>query len=660
MRGLMNKGVLVVTVALAAAPVAAQDDDFGFEIMEAQVEDADKARFDDAKSMMANEQYSEAVAVFDEIRLNGKLEKYHEEAQYEAAKALYRMGLYHSSLTRFNEILEVGPDHGYFNGTKEWLFFIARKMADRERVLKMLAAYTKAEQLPSEYANEFNYQLARFHFLGAIEQGAKGVDVEQSEVEEEEGSGGGGFDFSGVEGSTSEGDESVDDAFGTDAPEGGSMEESESEDEGGGFDFSEGELGGGDDDGFSFDLGEAAVEEDDKPKKGKKGKKVKVKNEKKSHKNENPENAEAALRLALGHLERVRDDFDQYPKALYLKGLTHFALGEFEPSVDAFRQVVRMTDPKKEGGVNNPKLREMAFFSLARIHYQFEQFRYAIFYYERIDRDSEQWLDSLFESSWAYFRLGEYERALGNLVTIQSPFFKDEYYPEGHILKAITFYENCRYPEARSFLTTFEGQYNGVIDELKRLLEGSTGEGALYDELSELDRRIESGEDDAQGSSEMTARLLRIAFKDKRLQALRDAILEVEAEKARLGATPPPFGGTDNHIALMTKLDERRKALAVGASALLKEKLDGELAFLQDLSAKLVRIQFEITKQEKEALAASLKGQSFVKENVDYDFTTATDDERVYWPFLGEYWRDELGTYVYTLKYGCRPPEEEG
>lgn len=644
--------------SLAAAMLVTQgahaQDDFSFEILDAEVSDADKQRYDDARRMLAEERYSEAIGIFEDIRANAKLKKYHHDAEYDAAKALYRMGVFHSALQRFGAILEEGPEHAHYRDAREWLFFIARRMQDKPRVLNMLAQYTKAEELPSEYSDEFNYQLARFHFLSALELGAKGVDVEQSDVEEEK-DGSGGFDFGDIEDESS-----ASDAFDGSAPgEGGTMQESESTDEvekGSGFDF-----GGGDDDGFSFDLGDANIDEAAE-KKGKKKskKKPKVKNEVKSHKSENPGNAEDALRRALSHLDRVSKDFDQYAKALYLKGLTHFSLGEFEPSVQAFREVVRMTDPKREGSVNNPKLREMAFFSLARIHYQFEQFRYAIFYYERIDRDSEAWLDSLFESSWAYFRLGEYERALGNLVTIQSPFFESEYYPESYILKAITFYENCRFPEARSFLSQFEGQYNGVVDELKRLTQSSGGEAALYDELTALDRRVKEGSDDAQRSGALTARLLRLAFKDKRLAAYRDAIVEVEAEKARLASVSAPFGGSEAHSALMQDLDGRRAELAKAAGGLLSKKLEQELAFLQDLNSKLVRIQFEITKQEKEALAASLQKESLTVPVTNYGFSTATDDERAYWPFLGEYWRDELGTYMYTLTHGCRPPADDG
>ena len=121
----------------------------------------------------------------------------------------------------------------------------------------------------------------------------------------------------------------------------------------------------------------------------------------KSHKNENPQSAEASLEAALAAVKRVDKNFALFSQATYLRGLVHFARGEFEPAVKAFRDVVRMTNPRaaKDGdeATENAKLREMAFFSLARIHYQFEQFRYAIFYYDRISRDSEAWLESVFE-----------------------------------------------------------------------------------------------------------------------------------------------------------------------------------------------------------------------------------------------------------------------
>ena len=35
-------------------------------------------------------------------------------------------------------------------------------------------------------------------------------------------------------------------------------------------------------------------------------------------------------------------------------------------------------------------------------------------------------------------------------------------------------------------------------------------------------------------------------------------------------------------------------------------------------------------------------------------YSTATSDEHLYWPYEGEFWRDELGTYTYTFTKGCK------
>jgi hypothetical protein len=110
-------------------------------------------------------------------------------------------------------------------------------------------------------------------------------------------------------------------------------------------------------------------------------------------------------------------------------------------SVEAMKEVIRLTRPgggktAEQVGVDQA-LRELAFMQLARTHYGMQQNRYAIFYFGKIERGTNQWLEALFESSWANYRVGQYEQALGNLITLSSPFFRDEYFPEALILKAV-------------------------------------------------------------------------------------------------------------------------------------------------------------------------------------------------------------------------------
>ncbi len=680
----VSAGLLLAPLGAPAAR-AAEGDDFSFDIVEDQVTDTDKQRVEDAKDLVAQERFADALSAYEAILGEPKLKKYHEAARYDVCKAYYKMGAYHASLACFQGILEEGPKHSMYAQSREWLFFTARKIKDELAALEPIARYVKSAEIPAEYQNELSFSLGRYYFLVALELGAKGVATEEKALGEEKEETSAPLDF---------------EAGDADKKEEPKKEEKPKEEEGG-FDFSSEDGGGGDvergplrlasaqDDGFDF--GDVKVKEDKKKPKVKpkvKGKKDDDKVEeaaaappppppKPTHTFEGPKSPDEALKLALENLGRVKADYERYAQAVYIRGLVHFTRGEFDPSVKMFREVVRLTNPRG-GTVKNDRLRELAFFSLARIHYQFEQFRYAIFYYDRVSRDSEAWLEALFESSWAHFRLGEYQKALGNLVTLQSPFFQDEYYPEAAILKAITFYENCRYPEARAFLGEFEQSYGGVLVELKRLIGEGTGEAggeaatggakggkieprsaeSLFDELTQLEAKVADGQDDKSGSYAMTARLLRLALSDKRVRGYRESIEEVDAEQALLDGLDAPYKGGKLYAEAMQAIDTRRAVLVRLAGTLLRDKLTGEKAFLEDLTGKLLRIRFEITKGEKESDEASLQGASQTVILGEYDDTAATDDERLYWPFQGEYWRDELGTYQYTLTRGCRPATE--
>jgi len=335
-----------------------------------------------------------------------------------------------------------------------------------------------------------------------------------------------------------------------------------------------------------------------------------------------------------------------YPKAKYLEGLALYATGKPALAVESFKDVVRATNPRREDTIFDPKLRELAFMQLARIHYEHRQNRYANFYYSRIVRGSDQWLASLFESAWAYFRLGEDEKALGNLLTLRSPFFKDEYYPEAMLLEAVIYYENCRYPEARRAVESFLERYGPLHRALTKLLERELpSPQAYWDALAGL----EEGEE-----NELLARIVRMALSDQELRHLSDSIAELEAEVKSISQRREifRFSGLARH--LIAELEEQRRALAVKAGHHTKRKLEREARELGQLNYRALAIKAEISSREKEALQASLEKGESVTVVRPYRYSTAVDDEHVYWPYEGEFWRDELGSYEYTLTRGCK------
>jgi tetratricopeptide (TPR) repeat protein len=182
-----------------------------------------------------------------------------------------------------------------------------------------------------------------------------------------------------------------------------------------------------------------------------------------------------------------------FARAKYLEGLSYFREDNFNSALEAMKDVVRLTRPgSSKTGTQarlDQELRELAFMQLARTHYGHLQNRYAIAYYSKVERGGPQWLEALFESSWASYRIGKYEPALGNLITLSSPFFRDEYFPEAYILKAVIYYENCRYRESNLILHDFSATYLPVHDELETLLKKDMEASEYYNVLAEVQKK---------------------------------------------------------------------------------------------------------------------------------------------------------------------------
>ncbi len=344
-----------------------------------------------------------------------------------------------------------------------------------------------------------------------------------------------------------------------------------------------------------------------------------------------------------------------YARTRFLEGVIYDREGNQTAALEALKDVVRLTrptgDPNSPEARSNEMVRELAFMDLARIHYAARQNRYAIYYYGKIERGRPEWLEALFESAWANYRIGQYQQALGNLVTLSSPFFVDEYFPEALLLKAVVYYENCRYRESSAILQEFERRYKPVYDELNTLVQKDMEASQYYQVLAEVQSKVRSGP--AQGKDAILERVLKLALTDRELKNTNDAILEVEKETDLIAGRGAAFRTSDLARHLQERLNKERQQLVTRAGVMARGKLELELANLRTLLGNGERIKFETTGKEKEFLEEQLQAggrKAIVKQ---YRYSVAVADDQLYWPFQGEYWRDELGTYEYTLTKGC-------
>jgi tetratricopeptide (TPR) repeat protein len=514
-----------------------------FDAVDVSGKSGDRQKLDVATNQFKNEQYAEAAITSSELMNDPKYAGIATESQYLLAKALYRMGMYHSSLGQFSQILSRGPQTKFFKSSLEWLFFISRKTVNEQVVLDEIAKYSNFE-FPERFRNEFHYLLARYYFV-------RGKALDEAEQ-----------------------------------------------------------------------TGEAT------------------------------KSFEEVKRLVL--MIPKGDPF--YPKGKYLEGLSFFRDNKPENALESMKEVIRVTrippGPVTAETKATQALRELAFMQLGRTHYGARQNRYAIFYFNKVERGNTQWLEALFEGSWANYRIGLYEQSLGNLITLSSPFFRDEYFPEALILKAVIYYENCRYRESLSIIEDFERIYGPVQEELSALVDKNMDATGYFDVLAGIQKKNKDGVE-RKGTDEILERILNLALTDKDLKKTTDSITELENEIDSFGTKPDAFKFSNLAKTLIDGLKEQRTALIAKAGLMAKSKLVFELDALKTLRANGLRIKFETNAKEKDFLEQQLQsnGRTEVVKKVPY--SVKVSDDQLYWPYVGEYWRDELGTYQYTLTKSC-------
>jgi len=294
-------------------------------------------------------------------------------------------------------------------------------------------------------------------------------------------------------------------------------------------------------------------------------------------------------------------------------------------------------------------VKELSDLNIARVRYEAKDFPEALAYYSQIPRDSDNWLESLFESSWAYFMMAKHNNVLGEIHTLQSPFFIDRFYPESYIIQAITFLKLCRIKETKKSLVEFSKRYKPVMSSLRSLLERTRSNPR------DLYKLVQSYRAGSLNKYREVWPILDSLSRTDYYKESKDAVRFSNREIARL-KRKPQWRSSGLQKSLLGFL-RKKKSLASSASG---KRLYGaardSYEYLKELNNQTIRINTELLLKNLDRLREELNIPVQVKKG---DFIGGRKKLKVgqsleYWPFEGEYWEDELGYYVYNLQSKCR------
>lgn len=360
----------------------------------------------------------------------------------------------------------------------------------------------------------------------------------------------------------------------------------------------------------------------------------------------------------------VAEDNAYYPKARYLEGVTYVRQNKGEPALDSFKEVLRWIDAKAATGTltsEERRLREFTIAALGRVFYQVgstlwkmgerekaaNSWSTSIKYYNAFSRDSRMWLDALFEASWAYYRVDNFGKSLGLLLTLNSPFFSDKYYPEAMLLQATIYYTNCHYDRVVDILSDYKATYDPMKKQVDTLVSRLFQPEEVYDFLYKVRTADKTTYDPT------LQLILEASVQDRDLMRGLAYIEMLDDEKKSIQDNST-IANTPLGLSLVQEIEAARMLSIVEAGKKGKQRLERLQEELRDLSNRALDIEIETT--EKYAQRVDLKEQdpnALLEFENQIDEVMGADDEHLFWTFDGEYWRDELGYYWYYIPSRC-------
>jgi hypothetical protein len=367
---------------------------------------------------------------------------------------------------------------------------------------------------------------------------------------------------------------------------------------------------------------------------------------------------------ALELFDKVDRRSKYYVQAQFFGGVCNVQMRQSKPAVQAFQRILGAIEEGDVEVEDETRMRDLAYLSMARTFYSasiklddntnaptVDQTRLsaAVKYWNDVDVASEYWLDALFEESWAYFMAGDYSHALGNIHTIESPYFPHSYYPEADVLKAVIYFANCQYDDALTIVAKFRAKFEPIRDQLAKILDkfkkGNNAEEEFYKFLKDV------RDDKAQLDSKV-APIVKTSLSDRQLLRNLEYVRLLDEEDGRFKKAPAKFKGAKVADLVKDSVHDARELAVRNAGDLARGRYERNLADLNEQLRNGQKILIDITAAQRNQLDQALADQQVSAEESKANIVKP-DEEHFIWPFQGEYWRDELGFYRQTITSKC-------
>ncbi|GAB6096971.1 hypothetical protein JCM14469_32250 [Desulfatiferula olefinivorans] len=300
----------------------------------------------------------------------------------------------------------------------------------------------------------------------------------------------------------------------------------------------------------------------------------------------------------------------RYRKALY------------DISRDRIDEAVTVLEEINGADFDGEDLKNQVRKTLARLLYEKKEYERADELYQSISHNIVFQAQNLMERSWAQYRMGHAEKAMGLLYAFKAPVYRNYFTPEYFLLKSFIYKDVCHYQRALAVIDEFRDHYREALDAVYGRKDPTDNQALLLALLGH--RKI----------NETWAFLRLLDTEHSRIQRLEDP-------------------GLSDYLRTIydLRLEQARRE------------------FRLRVDEKYVNLANDLLEYEEKAdLMAYEVGLDMYQRVYQYHYTEGADRGKTetvapgrylaVYPFQGEFWNDELNMYKVTLEDKCACMEE--
>lgn len=356
---------------------------------------------------------------------------------------------------------------------------------------------------------------------------------------------------------------------------------------------------------------------------------------------------------ALEYFHKIHPDHRYYPEGKLLESQIYSQLGKRKEENAAVEGCLKSSE-KNEASNDSEKIKryyrmvyEICLVNKARHLFKDGKYEESLKAYNKIPKVSYKWPYIILEKAWVYYQMGDFNRALGLLVTYKSPLMETYFFPEAEYLAALAYFRLCLYDDSMTIVNQYYQSYRPRFTALESVLrKNQNTKNYFYNLMFKRGKELDKHED-------FVRQIITRLKKQIRFSLDFNSVYKINREMRRIGANEKK----PVQAILLPHLAEVRSNMVNKINYNAKTDVFQFLQSVPFFSSELFKLNLEILSKKKD-LVYSNKKLIADRSRGDYSNLQRSANEH-FWKFQGEFWADELGDYSLGLKSNCSTLKKE-